>query len=88
MDSVIKQLLMGWGGIVLIMTMTYVLGRKIQNYGIVDVVWAAGFAILALFFALTGEGNEFRRSVLAIIVCLCSGPVSYTHLTLPPKRIG
>lgn len=70
---------MGWGGIVLIMTMTYVLGRKIQNYGIVDVVWAAGFAILAIFFALTGEGNEFRRSVLAIVVCLWSGRLTF-HL--------
>ena len=77
MDFVIKQLLIGWVGIVVVMAMTYVLGRKIRNYGIVDIVWAAGFAILAIFFALTGEGNELRRSALAIVVCLWSGRLTF-----------
>ena len=30
------------------MTVTFVLARRWQNYGIVDVVWSGGFALIAL----------------------------------------
>ncbi len=43
------------------MTLTWLAARLIRNNGIVDVVWAAGFAPLAfLFFMLGTEDSDFR----------------------------
>ncbi len=46
----------------------YVLARKLDNYGIVDVAWAAGFTPVALWYSLAGDGEPLRRQLVAGMV--------------------
>ena len=39
-----------------IFALLYLLARRIDNYGIVDVAWSYAFAALATFYALAGPG--------------------------------
>ncbi|HWW20885.1 MAG TPA: DUF1295 domain-containing protein [Steroidobacteraceae bacterium] len=45
---------------------------RIGNAGIVDIAWSAGFAPMAIFFALAGDGLWLRRAVIALLVSLWS----------------
>lgn len=42
--------------------------RRIRNFGYVDVVWAAAFTLIAIWFAVTGPAPGWRRVVLAAVV--------------------
>jgi steroid 5-alpha reductase family enzyme len=57
----------------------YLLARRLNNYGIVDIVWSYAFAVLALFYALLGPGWLTRRVLLATMVTLWSARLG-THL--------
>jgi steroid 5-alpha reductase family enzyme len=57
----------------------YVLGRRLDNFGIVDVAWSYAFAGLAGFYALAGAGWGPRRALLAGLVGLWSLRLG-THL--------
>jgi len=61
MDSIVPQLLLCWVVIFTVINLTFGLSQKIQNAGIVDVLWGFSFCAVANFFALTGEGDETRR---------------------------
>ena len=61
------------------MTATFVLARRWRNYGIVDVVWSGGFALIALLgLALSwgspnaGSGARFPGALLAGMVVIWS----------------
>lgn len=55
-----------------LMAVTFAFSRKIHNAGIVDVVWSAGFAPVALFFAAAASGEPLRRAMIAAMVALWS----------------
>lgn len=57
----------------------YLLARKLDNYGIVDVAWAYAFGALATFYAAAGAGWGVRRTLLAVMVALWSLRLG-THL--------
>lgn len=57
----------------------YLLARKLDNYGIVDVAWAYAFGALAAFYAAAGAGWGIRRALLATLVALWSLRLG-THL--------
>jgi len=59
----------------------YVLARRINNYGIVDVVWSYAFAFLAGFYALAGQGWPVRRALIAAMVGVWSVRLG-THLLI------
>lgn len=50
----------------------YLLCRRIDNYGFVDVAWSYSFAALAAFYALNATGWGPRRAVIGTMVCLWS----------------
>lgn len=50
----------------------YLVARRIDNYGIVDVAWAGGFAPLAMFYALATDGQPWRRSLVAVLAVIWS----------------
>ena len=54
-------LLVGFAGL-------YLLARRLNNYGIVDVAWSYAFAPVAAFYALAAPGDPWRRAVLAALV--------------------
>jgi steroid 5-alpha reductase family enzyme len=43
----------------------YLLARRINNYGIVDIAWSYAFAALAIFYAILTPGWPPRRAVIA-----------------------
>jgi steroid 5-alpha reductase family enzyme len=57
----------------------YLLARRINNYGVVDVVWSYAFAFLAGFYALAGSGWPVRRALIAAMVGVWSVRLG-THL--------
>ena len=59
----------------------YLLARRIDNYGIVDVVWSYAFAFLAGFYALGGYGWPVRRALIAAMAGVWSVRLG-THLLL------
>jgi steroid 5-alpha reductase family enzyme len=58
---------------------TYALGRRMDNFGIVDIVWSYAFGALALFYAATLPGWAPRRGLMAAIVVIWSARLG-THL--------
>ncbi|MDP3071185.1 MAG: DUF1295 domain-containing protein [Opitutaceae bacterium] len=57
----------------------YVLARRIDNYGIVDIAWSYAFGALAAFYALAGQGWPIRRALIAALVAVWSARLG-THL--------
>lgn len=57
----------------------YLLSRRLDNYGVVDVAWSYAFAALALFYAATATGWPARRWLLAAMVTVWSVRLG-THL--------
>ncbi len=43
----------------------YLLARRLDNYGIVDIAWSWAFAALVLFYALLAPGWPARRALIA-----------------------
>ncbi len=66
--------MMGWGLIMLmaLFAVVFFVARRVDNYGVVDVVWGFSFGGVVLFYALEGEGWPVRRMMLAVLVCLWS----------------
>ena len=44
------------------------LGRKINNYSIVDIVWSYAFALIVSFYSLFAEGWWVRKTILFFMV--------------------
>jgi steroid 5-alpha reductase family enzyme len=63
----------------LVFAAVYFVGRRIDNYGVVDVAWSYAFGGLAVFYAVAGEGWFARRGVIASMVVLWSLRLG-THL--------
>ena len=57
----------------------YFVARRINNYGVVDIVWSYAFAVLALFYALAAPGWPVRRALIATMAVLWSLRLG-THL--------
>jgi steroid 5-alpha reductase family enzyme len=56
----------------LLMALIWRIAIRIGNAGIVDIAWSAGFAPIAIFFALLSDGWLFRRALIAVLVSLWS----------------
>ncbi len=54
----------GMGVAMVMMTAVWLLARRIDNAGVVDVAWALGFAILAGIYLLIGEGDPSRKLLI------------------------
>ncbi len=59
----------------------YVVARKINNYGIVDIAWSYAFGAVAAFYALFGSGWPVRRALMAALVVVWSLRLG-THLAI------
>jgi steroid 5-alpha reductase family enzyme len=53
---------------VVLMALSWRLALRLGNAGIVDIAWAAGFAPMALWFAIAGTGAPARRALIAAMV--------------------
>ncbi|MGW5270564.1 Steroid 5-alpha reductase family enzyme [Rhodococcoides kroppenstedtii] len=53
-----------------VLGLTAVVGFRIGRHNVVDVSWGAGFVVIAVVAAIAGEGELWRRVLLAILVGL------------------
>ena len=59
----------------------YLVARRLDNYGLVDIAWAYAFGALAAFYALGGPGWPVRRALLAALAVVWSLRLG-THLAI------
>ncbi len=59
-------------GLCALFALLYLLCRRLDNYGFVDVAWSYAFALVAVFYALLGSGWWPRRLALATMAVLWS----------------
>jgi steroid 5-alpha reductase family enzyme len=72
-------LLAATAALCLIFAAVFLMARRIDNYGIVDIAWSYAFAALAAFYALAGSGWPVRRALIGALACLWSLRLG-THL--------
>lgn len=60
-----------------VMTVTWWLARRWNNYSIVDAAWAGSFFVVAVFFALTQPGWEVRKIIMLVVVGFWSLRLAY-----------
>jgi steroid 5-alpha reductase family enzyme len=70
--SLTVLLLLSLGAAVGLFSLAFLLARRLDNYGIVDVVWAYAFGALAILYAWLGSGWPMRRVLFAALVVLWS----------------
>ncbi len=68
----LKPLLLAWFFAMVLMAAVWLISRRINNAGIVDIAWSAGFAPMAIFYAADGTGDISRRIVIAGMATLWS----------------
>lgn len=49
-------------------TLTFLVGRRIGRYNVVDVAWGLGFVLVAMVAAALGEGDGLRRWLFVVLV--------------------
>ncbi len=59
----------------------YLVARRMDNYGIVDIAWSYAFGALAAFYALLGPGWPIRRALIAAMAVVWSARLG-THLCI------
>ena len=59
----------------------YLVARRLDNYGLVDIAWSYAFGALAAFYALGGPGWPVRRALLAALAVVWSLRLG-THLAI------
>ena len=79
--SALALILTALAALCLAFALLYILARRIDNYGIVDIAWSYAFAALATFYALAGPGWPLRRALIAALAVVWSLRLG-THLAI------
>lgn len=69
----------------LLFAATFAVARRLDNYGIVDIVWSYAFGVLAILYAVVGDGWETRRWIIAAMAVIWSVRLG-THLAIRVAR--
>jgi len=56
--------------VVAVHTATFLIGRRIGRYNVVDAAWGVGFVAVAAVAAALGSGDTFRRILLLVLVAV------------------
>lgn len=72
MNNWVQQFGLGLGAAALMMFVLWIVQRRTNNAGIVDVGWAVGIGALTLAFALSASGAAHRRIVVAAMTTIWS----------------
>ncbi|MCB1142832.1 MAG: DUF1295 domain-containing protein [Leptospiraceae bacterium] len=68
MNEIIQIIGIGWFAVALFMTILWYIGKKIQNYAIVDVGWTIALVILSSIYSILGDGWLPRRILIGGMV--------------------
>ncbi|MGH8046243.1 MAG: DUF1295 domain-containing protein [Chthoniobacterales bacterium] len=55
-----------------LMFLVWLLAKRINNAGVVDVAWSLGFAVLATIYLLLGQGDDSRKRLIFAMVAIWS----------------
>jgi steroid 5-alpha reductase family enzyme len=77
--TALPLLLIALGALCAAFAVLYVVARRMNNYGIVDIAWSYAFGGLAGFYALLGPGWAVRRALIAAMAVVWSARLG-THL--------
>jgi steroid 5-alpha reductase family enzyme len=61
----------------LLMSLVTLVANRIKNAGLVDVIWAFSFVLLALFYFALGDGWVLRKALISIMMALASFRLGY-----------
>jgi steroid 5-alpha reductase family enzyme len=75
----ITLLLTALAGLIVIFAITYRIGDRMNNFGIVDFVWSYSFSAVAWYYALDGHGWLPRKILIAALATAWSWRLG-THL--------
>lgn len=73
----VQALISSLGLMFVVMSITWWLSRRWNNYSIVDAAWAGSFFVVALFFAVTQSGWGLRQGIMLGIVGFWSLRLAY-----------
>ncbi|MCS6806498.1 MAG: DUF1295 domain-containing protein [Acidobacteriota bacterium] len=79
-DLILNMLLVGWLCAALIMLVLWVLHLRLKNAGIVDIGWAGNYALIALVYAVMGDGYGPRRALVTTMAVVWGARLA-AHLT-------
>jgi len=54
--------------VLVLMILTWIISILLRDAGIVDIVWGAGFVLVAWVSYITGDGNSTRSNLLIAMV--------------------
>lgn len=77
--NLLPLLLCATAGLCLLFAGVYLVARRLDNYGIVDIAWSYAFGVLAVFYALAADGWPARRALIAALALVWSLRLG-THL--------
>jgi steroid 5-alpha reductase family enzyme len=73
-------------GLMALFALVYLLARRIENYGIVDIAWSYALGAAAVAYALLAPGWPVRRALIAALAAIWSLRLG-THLLLRVARL-
>jgi steroid 5-alpha reductase family enzyme len=76
---VVVPVLISYAVLVVMMTIIWLVFRRINNAAIVDVGWGSGFVIVGIVYAAMGEGLLERRILVGALMILWGGRLAW-HL--------
>jgi steroid 5-alpha reductase family enzyme len=77
--NALPLILLALAGLCLLFAALYLLARRLDNYGIVDIAWSWAFAVLVIFYAVLAPGWPARKALIATMAGLWSLRLG-THL--------
>ena len=77
--TALPLVLIALGSLCAVFAVLYLVARRMDNYGIVDIAWSYAFGALAAFYALLGPGWPVRRALIAAMAVVWSARLG-THL--------
>lgn len=72
MEAFWMQILAALLIMILVMSVTWALGRRWNNYGIVDIVWSFSFFLISTVYYFTSQGWWIRKILILSVVALWS----------------
>lgn len=72
MSEFVVALALGLAMNLIVMTATWWASVKLDNYSLVDAIWSLSFSAQVIFFAVTLDGWESRRILIALLVSIWS----------------
>lgn len=80
LDLMLNMVLVGWLCAALVMFVLWIIHLRLKNAGVVDIGWAGSYALIALVYAVMGDGYGPRRALITTMVVIWSVRLA-AHLT-------